>query len=176
VDNNISVVYRVTSRRWYGEQFAHIYLWLQKKLWSYYVMVLSLLFQSFCVITCSWQILLSFKHNDSCHQVNNSTCFQTRGPKVQKWMCLYMYMKSIYFMWFWCRPSCSWSYGSWIYNYLLNQYLSPLKLWVLIPLRRGVLDTTLLLRQVGGFLRVLRFPPPIKLTATILLKYCRMWR
>ena len=28
------------------------------------------------------------------------------------------------------------------------------------------------LRQVGGFLRVLRFPPPIKLTATISLKYC----
>ena len=30
------------------------------------------------------------------------------------------------------------------------------------------------LRQVNGFLRVLRFPPPIKLTATISLKYC--WR
>jgi hypothetical protein len=28
------------------------------------------------------------------------------------------------------------------------------------------------LRQVGGFLRVLRFPPLIKLTATIYLKYC----
>ena len=28
------------------------------------------------------------------------------------------------------------------------------------------------LRQVGGFLRVFRFPPPIKLTTTILLKYC----
>jgi hypothetical protein len=27
------------------------------------------------------------------------------------------------------------------------------------------------LRQVGGFLRVLRFPPPIKLTAMIELKY-----
>ena len=27
------------------------------------------------------------------------------------------------------------------------------------------------LRQVGGFLRVLRFPPPIKLTATIYLKH-----
>jgi hypothetical protein len=26
--------------------------------------------------------------------------------------------------------------------------------------------------QVGGFLRVLLFPPPIKLTATIKLKYC----
>jgi hypothetical protein len=28
------------------------------------------------------------------------------------------------------------------------------------------------LRQVGGFLQVLRFPPPVKLTATILLKFC----
>jgi len=30
-------------------------------------------------------------------------------------------------------PSWSWSYGSWIYNYLCNQCLSPLKLWVQIP-------------------------------------------
>ena len=38
---------------------------------------------------------------------------------------------------------------------------------------RGILDTTLCdLRQVAGFLWVLRFPPPIKLTATIELKYC----
>jgi hypothetical protein len=35
------------------------------------------------------------------------------------------------------------SYGSWIYNYLCNQCLSPLTLWVQIPLRWGVLDTTL---------------------------------
>ena len=28
----------------------------------------------------------------------------------------------------------SWSYGTWIYNYLCNQYLSPLTLWVRIPL------------------------------------------
>ena len=27
-------------------------------------------------------------------------------------------------------PLCPWSYGSWIYNYLCNQCLSPLKLWV----------------------------------------------
>ena len=27
-----------------------------------------------------------------------------------------------------------WSYGSWIYNYLCNRWLSPLKLWVRIPL------------------------------------------
>ena len=39
----------------------------------------------------------------------------------------------------WMRPSWSWSYGSWVYNYLCNQCLSPLKLcsW------RGVLYTTL---------------------------------
>ena len=27
-------------------------------------------------------------------------------------------------------------------------------------------------RKVGGFSRVLRFPPPLKLTTTILLKHC----
>ena len=41
------------------------------------------------------------------------------------------------------RASWSWSYGSWIYNHLCNQCLSPLTLWVRIPFRRGVLDTTL---------------------------------
>jgi len=30
--------------------------------------------------------------------------------------------------------SWPWSYGSWIYNYLCNQCLSPLKLWDRIPL------------------------------------------
>ena len=40
-------------------------------------------------------------------------------------------------------PSWSWSYGSWIYNYICNQCPSPLKLWVRTPLRRSVLDTTL---------------------------------
>jgi hypothetical protein len=31
-------------------------------------------------------------------------------------------------------PSWSWSYGSWIYSYLCNQCMSPLKLWARIPL------------------------------------------
>ena len=39
--------------------------------------------------------------------------------------------------------SWSWSYGSWIYNYICDYCLSPLSLGVRIPLRRGVLDTTL---------------------------------
>jgi hypothetical protein len=32
-------------------------------------------------------------------------------------------------------PPWPWSYGSWIYNYLCNQCLSPLMLWVLISIR-----------------------------------------
>ena len=40
-------------------------------------------------------------------------------------------------------PSWSWSYGSWIYNYVCNQCLSPLTLWVRIPFRWDILDTTL---------------------------------
>jgi len=42
-----------------------------------------------------------------------------------------------------CSMGPSWSYGSWIYNHLCNRCLSPLTLWVPIPLSRGVLDTTL---------------------------------
>jgi len=46
-----------------------------------------------------------------------------------------------------------------------------LKLWVGTPIRRGVQHYVIkfvsYLRQVGGFLRVLRFPPLIKLTSTI---------
>jgi cytochrome b561 len=38
----------------------------------------------------------------------------------------------------------SWAYGSWIYNYLCKQWLSPLTLWVWMSLNRSVLDTTLL--------------------------------
>jgi hypothetical protein len=41
------------------------------------------------------------------------------------------------------EPSWWWSYGSSIYNALFNQWLSPLMLWAWIPLRVGVLDSTL---------------------------------
>ena len=58
------------------------------------------------------------------------------------------------------------SFG-WIYNYLCNQYLSPLPWWVRILTRRSILDTTKLvsdLRHVSVFLvGGLRFPLRIKL-------------
>ena len=72
----------------------------------------------------------------------------------------------------------SWSYGSWIYNYLCNQCLSPLMLWVRIPLRQGELDTTLCDKVcqslAGGFLVVLRFPPQIKGNGLSMLHSCCM--
>ena len=40
-------------------------------------------------------------------------------------------------------PSWSWVYGRRIYNYLCNQSISPLMLWVRTLSWRGVLDTTL---------------------------------
>jgi len=50
--------------------------------------------------------------------------------------CIYkpnMYIMLYSHIYFYCsRPS--WSYGSWIYDYLCNQYLSPLTLWVWISL------------------------------------------
>jgi hypothetical protein len=75
-------------------------------------------------------------------------------------------------------PSWPWSHGTWIYNYLCNlyicMYLSQSKLRVPSPTHGGcarykryVIKFVSDLRQVGGFVRVLRFPLPIKLTATI---------
>jgi len=56
-------------------------------------------------------------------------------------------------------PSWSWSYGSWIYNCLCNQYLSPLlKLWVQIPFIARY--TTLCHKDC-------QWIPSIKLTSTI---------
>jgi len=69
-------------------------------------------------------------------------------------------------------PSWLWSYGSWMYNYLCNHCLSPLKLSVSSNPAHGemyltqhyVIKFVSELLQVGGFLR---FPSPIKLTAMI---------
>jgi len=58
-------------------------------------------------------------------------------------------------------PSWSWSYGSWTYNYLCNQCLLPLTLWVRIPIMARCTKMYLIqhyvikfvsdLRQVVGF-------------------------
>ena len=60
-------------------------------------------------------------------------------------LCWSLFVPLPFFFWPLCcrEPSWTWSYGSWIYNYLCNQCLSPLKLWVLTRWWRGVLDKTL---------------------------------
>jgi hypothetical protein len=66
-------------------------------------------------------------------------------------------------------PSWSWLYGGWC--------LSPLTLFVRIPLGRGVLDTTLCDKvcqgQVCGFLR---FSSTNKTDRNDIMKYCLNWR
>ena len=76
----------------------------------------------------------------------------------------------LFYFWFMTYKSgavMSWllSYGSWIYNYLCNQCLSPLVLWVWTPFMVRCIWYNILwlkfvsdLRQVGGFLRVFQFP------------------
>ena len=54
-------------------------------------------------------------------------------------------------------PSWPWSYGSWIYNYLCNQCLSPLMLWVRISIR---VRCTTLCDKVCQWLATGRWFPP----------------
>ena len=61
--------------------------------------------------------------------------------KIRQWMPLVSFITSTRIIMIW-GLSWSWLYGSWIYNYLCNQCQSPLTLWVRIPLKRGVFDTT----------------------------------
>ena len=69
-------------------------------------------------------------------------------------------------------PSLPWSYGSCIYNHIYA--ISAYHHWCCeFESRSGwgvvhyVIKFVSDLRQVSGFLRILRFPPPIKLTTTI---------
>ena len=56
--------------------------------------------------------------------------------------------------------------GGGIYNYLCNQSLSPLMLWVRIPFRRGVLETTLCDKVCQWFLTGPWFSPGIPVSST----------
>jgi len=74
----------------------------------------------------------------------------------------------------WAR-SWSWSYGSWIYNYLCNQCLSSLMLsvWILLVHMPRCAQYNYMwqvcqwIATCGWFLWTLRFPPPTELSPTI---------
>ena len=61
--------------------------------------------------------------------------------------------------------------GSWIYNYICNQFLLPLCREFESRSGRGeqhyVIKFVSDMRQISGFLPLLCFPPPINLTATV---------
>jgi len=66
----------------------------------------------------------------------------------------------------------SWSYGSWIYNYRMqsvpittNVVSSNTAHGEMYSIQLYVIKFVIDLQHVGGFLWVLHFPPPIKLTA-----------
>ena len=67
-----------------------------------------------------------------------------------------------------------WLYCSWIYNYLCNQCSSPIALWVQIPLKWGILDTTLYDKVCQWLAAGQWFPPGTLVSSTskteILLK------
>ena len=62
--------------------------------------------------------------------------------------------------------SWSWSYGSWIYNYLCNQCLSPPSLWFRILLMASVLDTTLCDKVCQWLATGLWFSPSTPVSST----------
>jgi hypothetical protein len=74
-------------------------------------------------------------------------CYQYHYPELEGNFRHYQFLCSIGtvydFQLLILLDSWSWSYGSWIYNYLCSQCLSPLILWIRILLRRSVLNTTL---------------------------------
>ena len=61
-------------------------------------------------------------------------------------------------------PPWSWSYGSWIYNYLCSQCLSPLMLWVRISFKMAMCIWYSLSVICDRSVLFSRFPPSIKLT------------
>jgi len=62
--------------------------------------------------------------------------------------------------------SWSWSYGSWIGNYLCNQCLSPLKLCVRIPLMAGCTPYNIMWQICQWLVVVCRWSPgtPVSFT------------
>ena len=67
-------------------------------------------------------------------------------------------------------------YSSWMYN-LLSVYITKIVRsnsahGEEYSIQHYVIKFVSDLQQVDGILRVLRFPPPIKMAATILFKYC----
>jgi len=90
--------------------------------------------------------------------------------------CIYLRRRILRFSrissWWGLHVGTCWSssYGIWIYSYMYNQCIAPLKMWVngeVYSVQHYVIKFISNLRLVGGFLLLLWFPPPIRRSATI---------
>ena len=79
----------------------------------------------------------------------------------------YIFLPASYHVFYMVLRDCRGRVGILVnfHNYRSNQCLSPLTFWVRIPVRRGVLDTTLWDKAYQWIAVFLRFPPPIKFTS-----------
>ena len=96
-----------------------------------------------CLLFCVVCFLLACLRPVSCPHNNVSLS----GLSILDCPCRFLYRlltsyKKVSMFYIAHGSSWSWSYGSWIYNYLCNHFLSALTLWLWMPLRRGVLLTT----------------------------------
>ena len=96
----------------------------------------------FCVYSCVLLFVFLSWHNvffyHVCESTSRSSWYAIHSKTIQIYILIVNWIVRIV-----QGPSWSWSYGTWIDNYLCNQCLSPLTLWVRIPLRRGILYITL---------------------------------
>ena len=92
----------------------------------------------FCVYSCLLLFVFLSWHNVFFYHVGESTFrsswYAIHSKTIQIYILIVNWIVRIV-----QGPSWSCSYGTWIDNYLCNQCLSPLTLWIRIPLRRGVL-------------------------------------
>ena len=85
---------------------------------------------------------------------------------------MFVYISWLFYTHMYVGPSLSSSYGSWIYNYLCKQYLSPLTLWVRIALRRGMLNVTLFDKVCQQLAAGRWFSPGSLVSSTKKITYC----
>jgi hypothetical protein len=120
-----------------------------------------------------WKLIETIKTWLDKQEIHNYLMFDDR-----KWawnwvvLCFHIILDIILFILIrGCRGRARMVVGFFFYNYLYNQCLSPLKLWVrtlfMGSKQHYAIKFVSDLWQVGGYSQVLRFPPPIKLTATI---------
>ena len=102
----------------------YLFCWTKAEL---FVFLFLFFWPLYCLSFVELRLLITPLLSSNCSYVKQQTSNHSFSPKNS----------------FPLRLGPSWSYDSWIYNYICNQCISPLTLWVRISRRRGVLDTTL---------------------------------